>query len=110
MQRLGHEVVIHAVETGPMADLAVARGVSISGAEESLPAREERREGSFFKGTPPRKRAAPVKKGASRSHGNFTDQALVDLYLQGKSVQEIAKGLGAPRDVVLQRMQTLGMF
>ena len=79
-------------------------------AEESLPAREERREGSFFKGTPPRKRAAPVKKGASRSHGNFTDQELVDLYLQGKSVQEIAKGLGSPRDVVLQRMQTLGMF
>ena len=33
LQRLGHEVTIHAVETGAMSDLAVARGIPVAGSE-----------------------------------------------------------------------------
>ena len=37
LQRLGHEVTIHAVETGPVSDLAVARGIPVAGGEDELP-------------------------------------------------------------------------
>ncbi len=38
LQRLGHAVTIHAVETGPVAELAGARGIPVAASEDELPA------------------------------------------------------------------------
>ena len=37
LQRLGHDVTVHAVETGPVADVAVARGIPVAAGEDGLP-------------------------------------------------------------------------
>ncbi len=39
LQRLGHDVTIHAAETGAVSELAVARGIPVAGGEDELPAR-----------------------------------------------------------------------
>lgn len=37
LQRLGHDVTVHAVETGPVADLATNRGIPVAAGEDGLP-------------------------------------------------------------------------
>ncbi len=37
LQRLGHDVTVHALETGPVADLATGRGIPVASGDEGLP-------------------------------------------------------------------------